>query len=99
MHDYGITRETDRDMTLLVAPFAGLETNGIIAARWIAKDAGDLLVRHAGLYLGVILGGNLAAGGEKADGNKQSHSPQSGGYGNHFFALLHLSFILSSSFR
>jgi hypothetical protein len=74
MHDYGITGETDRDMAFLVAPFAGLETNDIIATRRFAKDTGDLLVRHAGLYLGVILGGNLAAGGEKADGNYQGGS-------------------------
>ena len=81
MNDYGITCETDGDMARVVAPLTGFEAYGIIAARWIAKDAGDLVVRHAGLYLGVILGGNLAAGGEKADGDKQSHSPQCEQYG------------------
>ena len=40
----------------------------------------------------VSTGCACLAGGEKADGNKQSHSPQSGGCGNHFFALLNLSF-------
>ena len=68
-------------MARVVAPLTGFEAYGIIAARWIAKDAGDLVVRHAGLYLGVVLGGNLAAGGEKADGNEKSHSPQRGGCG------------------
>ena len=92
MHDYGITCETDGDMARVVTPLTGFEAYSIIAARWIAKDAGDLVVRHAGLYLGVILGSNLAAGGEKADRNKKSQSLQRGGYGNHFFALLHLSF-------
>ena len=68
-------------MARVVAPLTGFEAYRIIAARWIAKDAGDLVVRHAGLYLGVILGGNLASGGEKADGNKQNHSPQCEEYG------------------
>jgi hypothetical protein len=94
VNDYGITCETNGDMATGVTPLAGFEAYGIIAARWIAKDAGDLLVRHAGLYLGVILGGHLAAGGEKADGNKKSHSPQCDGHGDHFLTLLHLSFHL-----
>lgn len=70
MHDYGITCETDGDMALLVAPFAGLEPNDVIATRRIAQDANDLLVFHARLNLGVVLRGYLAAGGQKADGNK-----------------------------
>jgi hypothetical protein len=36
MHDYDITCETDGDMALFVAPFAGLETNDIIATRRVA---------------------------------------------------------------
>jgi hypothetical protein len=67
MHDYDITRETDRDMALLVAPFAGLETNDIIATRRVAQNAGDLLVFHAGFQLGVALDGNFAAAGKKAN--------------------------------
>jgi hypothetical protein len=39
MHDYDITCETDGDMALLVAPFAGLEPNDVIATRRVAQDA------------------------------------------------------------
>ena len=84
MHDYDITCETDGDMALLVAPFAGLETNDVIATRRVAQDGGDLLVFHAGLDLGVVLRSHLAAGGEKANENYRSGSIQYGRSVDHF---------------
>jgi len=65
VHDYGIACETDGDIALLVAPFAGFEPYDIITTRRVAQNAGDILVFHAGFHLGVILGGNFATGGEE----------------------------------
>jgi hypothetical protein len=88
VNNNGIPSETDGDIALIVTPLTGFEAYSIIAARWISKNARDFLERHAGLYLGVILCRNLAAGSEKADEYEKSRAPQCWEYDNHFSALL-----------